>query len=515
VNFSHIPKFEILGCDKLHGGLAFQNEYCQSVKFYSKLTGQKWTLTNNYAPCTSEGKVSFINWFRNIAILDEHMWLVLGDFNLIRRTENRNMPGGDVNMMHAFNEAISTLGVIEIPLSGQSFTWSNRQQNPLLERLEWFFMSQSWSLEFPGTRAMTLSRDVSDHVPCIVCIKTEAPKLRIFRFKIFWMEHSSFQSIFQQAWAIPNHKTDPAMRMTAKLKTAKKFLKDWQNNIPKLATSMENIKLMIQFLDMIEEARDLEIREWNFRDILLGHLGIMLEWQRMCWRQRGRIKWVTQGDAGTKFFHANTTIRHRQNLITSLQQEDGISKHEEKADLLWESYKQRLGTSEFSRIYFDLHELLTPLDELDFLQEPFTLEDIISIIKELPLDKSPGSDGFNGDFLKKCWLTVQHDFLDLCQGFFAGSICMRSINTSHIVLVPKIDNPTRVGGYRPISLLNSSIKLLTKVLANRLQQVITQLVHRNQYGFFRNRSIEDWLAWAFEYLYLCKKIQERYDNSQT
>jgi hypothetical protein len=85
---------------------------------------------------------------------------------------------------------------------------------------------------------------------------------------------------------------------------------------------------------------------------------------------------------------------------------------------------------------------------------------------------------------------------------------MRSINTSHIVLVPKIDNPTRVGDYRPISLLNSSIKLLTKVLANRLQQVITQLVHRNQYGFFRNRSIEDWLAWAFEYLYLCKKSKK-------
>jgi hypothetical protein len=81
---------------------------------------------------------------------------------------------------------------------------------------------------------------------------------------------------------------------------------------------------------------------------------------------------------------------------------------------------------------------------------------------------------------------------------------MQSINGSHIVLVPKIDNPTKVGDYRPISLLNSSIKLITKILANRLQQVIPQLIHKNQYGFIRDRSIDDCLAWAFEYLYLCK-----------
>jgi hypothetical protein len=56
---------------------------------------------------------------------------------------------------------------------------------------------------------------------------------------------------------------------------------------------------------------------------------------------------------------------------------------------------------------------------------------------------------------------------------------MQSINDSHIVLVPKRDNPTKVGDYRPISLLNLSVKLLTKLLANRLQKVIMKLIHKN------------------------------------
>jgi hypothetical protein len=50
---------------------------------------------------------------------DEQSWLIVGDFNLFRRPENRNRPGGDPSMMMAFNEAISKLGVMELPLAGQ------------------------------------------------------------------------------------------------------------------------------------------------------------------------------------------------------------------------------------------------------------------------------------------------------------------------------------------------------------------------------------------------------------
>jgi hypothetical protein len=60
-----------------------------------------------------------------------------------------------------------------------------------------------------------------------------------------------------------------------------------------------------------------------------------------------------------------------------------------------------------------------------------------------------------------------------------------------------------VGDFRPISLLNNSMKIITKLLANRLQTVMTSLVHKNQYGFIRSRTIQDCLAWAYEYIHLC------------
>jgi len=57
------------------------------------------------------------------------------------------------------------------------------------------------------------------------------------------------------------------------------------------------------------------------------------------------------------------------------------------------------------------------------------------------------------------------------------------LNGSYITLVPKVDGPTKVNEFRPISLLNISMKIVTKLLANRLQKLIQQIIHKNQYDF--------------------------------
>jgi hypothetical protein len=77
----------------------------------------------------------------------------------------------------------------------------------------------------------------------------------------------------------------------------------------------------------------------------------------------------------------------------------------------------------------------------------------------------------------------------MCFNFFDHSLCIQSINGSYMTLVPKIPNPSKVSDFMPISLLNFSIKLITKILANRLQKVILQVIHQNQYRFLKNRSI--------------------------
>lgn len=76
---------------------------------------------------------------------EEDNWLILGDFNLIRSPQDSNKPGGSASEMLMFNDAITSLGLIELPLQGRSYTWSNKQQSPLLEKLDWLFTSATWT----------------------------------------------------------------------------------------------------------------------------------------------------------------------------------------------------------------------------------------------------------------------------------------------------------------------------------------------------------------------------------
>jgi hypothetical protein len=121
--------------------------------------------------------------------------------------------------------------------------------------------------------------------------------------------------------------------------------------------------------------------------------------------------------------------------------------------------------------------------------EPFSNSEIDQVVKLMPIDKSLGPNGFNARFLKKCWHILKIDFYHLCQDSYTGDVSLQAINNSMITVVPKVNNPKTVGDFRPISLLNSVLKLITKVLANRLQLVILKLIHMKQYGFIRTRTI--------------------------
>jgi hypothetical protein len=437
-------------------------------------------------------------------------WLIVGDFNLYRSPADRNREGADLAEIFLFNEAISALGLIELPLKGKRFTWTNKQHPPLLERLDWFFTSPSWTLNYPFTSAFSLTAETSDHVPCLISISTAIPKTHIFRFENYWLYHEDFMNQVHLGWQTDFHHADAAKVITAKFKNLRKVLKQWKLTLSNLKQNITNVKRILDFLNLLEDFRDLSLVEWNFRIILEDKLISLLQQQKTYWKQRGTVNWVTLGDANTKFFHANATVKYRRKLITQLlnDQDRPLFNHEDKAQLIWNSFKDRLGTSNFIGVLFDLPNLLQGSVDLSSLVAPFTHDEIDVIVRNLPSDKSPGPDGFNTDFLKKCWHIVCEDFYSLCDAFHSENICFQSINGSHITLIPKKDDPHRVSDYRPISLLNNSAKLITKILTNRLQLVLPHLIHKNQYGFVKSRTIQDCVAWALEYLYMCHQSKK-------
>lgn len=67
----------------------------------------------------------------------------------------------------------------------------------------------------------------------------------------------------------------------------------------------------------------------------------------------------------------------------------------------------------------------------------------------------------------------------------------KGINSTFIALIPKVTNPQRLNDYRPISLVGCLYKVLAKVLANRLRQVVSSVVSDSQSAFIRGKQILD------------------------
>jgi hypothetical protein len=88
----------------------------------------------------------------------------------------------------------------------------------------------------------------------------------------------------------------------------------------------------------------------------------------------------------------------------------------------------------------------------------------------MPGDKAPGSDGFTSAFLKACWDIIKKDIMEAANAFH----CLRFSNpqliiSANIILIPKKDGADTVEDFRPISLIHSFVKVITKALAPRLQ----------------------------------------------
>jgi hypothetical protein len=82
------------------------------------------------------------------------------------------------------------------------------------------------------------------------------------------------------------------------------------------------------------------------------------------------------GDAGTKFFHANATVKHRHNLISILTDSDSNATitHEEKTAALFKTFKERLGSTQQRAMVFNLSTLIQLVDNLSELEVPFSLK---------------------------------------------------------------------------------------------------------------------------------------------
>ncbi len=125
------------------------------------------------------------------------------------------------------------------------------------------------------------------------------------------------------------------------------------------------------------------------------------------------------------------------------------------------------------------------------LSGALSLGELYKALQGMESGKAPGIDGLPVDFYKSFWAELGADLLQVLSDSLSKGMLPLSCRRAVITRIPKKGDLTDIKNWRPVSLLCCDYKLLSKVLANRLAGVISQVIHSDQSYCVPRRSIVD------------------------
>lgn len=115
--------------------------------------------------------------------------------------------------------------------------------------------------------------------------------------------------------------------------------------------------------------------------------------------------------------------------------------------------------------------------------------DIYDVFKSLHPTKSPDPDGMSAIFFQKYWDIIGSNVCTVIQNVFRSGRLPKALNRTFIVMIPKVKQIFKFNQIRPISMCNTTYKVISKLLACRIKLFLSRIISPNQSGFVPGRWI--------------------------
>ena len=212
---------------------------------------------------------------------------------------------------------------------------------------------------------------------------------------------------------------------------------------------------------------------------------------------RSKAQFLEEGERSTRYFYSLEKSRKAEQTIRVLTK-DNLDVVSEPQDLLKETHKfyKELFTAQpidaQARNKFlncAIPEL--PDDARESCEGLITEEELSKAVTAMESNKSPGFDGLTSNFYKHFWPILGDKLTRVFNYAFHNGLLTVSQRRGIITLLFKKGDRTQLKNWRPITLLNTDYKILTKALANRLQQVLPLIINSDQTACMKGRTIND------------------------
>ncbi|XP_026398645.1 uncharacterized protein LOC113294470 [Papaver somniferum] len=348
---------------------------------------------------------------------------IAADMNAVRSEVERNHGAGDGRNNALLNNYILEYELIDQPLIGGSFTWSNNHSNPLLCGLDRFLFSHDFEEAFPNALQIVLTRTISNHNPILVISEPSLPSKPYFKLDRLWTEHKDFVKNVQQWWEAMAFHGSASTTFFLKLQNLKHLIKPWRiQEFGSVARDKNVLTCRIHDLNILEEAGALQQSQLEERIRCKLQLRSIEAMEARKWQLRAKKNNFRWEDSNTKYFHSIiASARRKRNTIAKLQV-GGV-----------DSFDHNIIKEKIRNFYINL---FTQQNELN------------SGMENLYFPTNKESD--------KLWM--EREFSE-------------EFNCSFITLIPKKEDSYTPKDFRPLNLIDSVYKIISKLLAARLKKV--------------------------------------------